>query len=141
MKQQAEREAALADAVRALKAQLEAAKHSSAARQVESVGAAWAGGTVRAIGKAQVEADRPPVAPRSSSAKGIPSATVKNPTKGGSAKVAGNRMAIATAAPTPGMAPMITPPIDPINRPISTCQSISSDSAEVKTYIGLILQK
>ena len=36
MKQQAEREAALADEVRALKAQLEAAKHSSAARQAQA---------------------------------------------------------------------------------------------------------
>ena len=30
--------------------------------------------------------------------------------------VAGRRIAMATAAPTPGMAPMITPPIDPISR-------------------------
>ena len=48
-------------------------------------------------------------------------------------KVAGNRIAIATAAPTPGIAPMITPPTDPTSSAASTSHraNISIDASSV----------
>jgi hypothetical protein len=43
-----------------------------------------------------------------------PRRTVK-PTIGSMENVAGNRIAIATGGPTPGIAPIKTPPTDPVN--------------------------
>ena len=55
-----------------------------------------------------------------------PSSSV-SPTSGSSAKVAGSRIAIATAAPTPGIAPISTPPTEPNSSAASTghCSSMA----------------
>ena len=49
---------------------------------------------------------------------------------GSKEKVAGRRMAIATAGPTPGIAPITTPPHDPMSSAIITSQRRRSSKAE-----------
>ena len=51
----------------------------------------------------------------------MPKRIVK-PTMGSIEKVAGKRMAMATAPPTPGIAPIRTPPIEPTSRATTTSQ-------------------
>jgi hypothetical protein len=51
----------------------------------------------------------------------MPSSAV-SPTIGSSEKVTGRTMAMATAAPTPGSPPTITPPIEPISSAAMTSQ-------------------
>ena len=56
------------------------------------------------------------------------------PTMGSKEKVAGRRMAIATAGPTPGIAPITTPPHDPMSSAIITShiKVISSNQRGLK---------
>lgn len=49
---------------------------------------------------------------------------------GSNEKVAGKIIAIATAGPTPGIAPIITPPHDPISSAIRTSQRNRISNAE-----------
>jgi hypothetical protein len=49
--------------------------------------------------------------------------------------VAGNKIAIATAGPTPGIAPMTTPPTEPTSNASITSHRIKISKAATKTSI------
>ena len=59
---------------------------------------------------------------------------------GSSEKVAGSRIAIATAAPTPGIAPIMTPPTDPMIRAKATSQRTRSSTPEKKVSMPELLE-